>query len=75
MAVFWLSPTTYTVNEGVGDAMVMVECTNGTLTFDIEVDFETVVAGSTATGKSQVVCLTNIIIINVAMPNITHCLL
>ena len=38
------------MDEDSGDAMVMVECSNGTLTFDIEVDFETVVAGSTATG-------------------------
>ena len=30
--------------------MVVVECTGGTLTFPIEVTFETVVAGSTATG-------------------------
>ena len=50
MAVFWLNPTTYTVNEDEGPAVVMVECTGGTLTFDIEVTFETVVAGSTATG-------------------------
>ena len=34
--------------------MVMVECSNGTLTFDIEVDFETVVVGSTATGNAYV---------------------
>ena len=55
MATFSLVPTTYTVEEGVGDAVVVVECTGGNLTFDIEVTFETVVLGSTATGT--IVCL------------------
>ena len=54
MATFSLMPTTYTVEEDVGDAVVVVECTGGNLTFDIEVTFETIVAGSTATGISQV---------------------
>ena len=49
MAVFALNPTTYTVNEDEGAAVVVVECTGGTLTFPIEVTFETVEAGS-ATG-------------------------
>ena len=52
MAVFALNPTTYTVNEDEGPAVVVIECTGGTLTFPIEVNFETVEAGSTATGKS-----------------------
>ena len=42
------------MTEFDGNAIVMVECTGGQLTFDIEVTFETVVAGSTATGISQV---------------------
>ena len=49
MAVFALNPTTYTVNENEA-AVVVVECTGGTLTFPIEVTFETVEANSTATG-------------------------
>ena len=53
MAVFWLDPTTYTVNEDDGTAMVYVEVTGGTFTFDIEVEFKTIEAGSTATGISQ----------------------
>ena len=39
--------------------MVVVECTGGTLTFPIEVTFETVEAGSTATGtyKSSILVI------------------
>ncbi len=54
MATFSLMPTTYTVDEDVGNVVVVVECTGGMLTFDIGVTFETVVAGSTATGIRQV---------------------
>ena len=53
VATFSLMPTTYTVKENVGDAVVVVECVGGDLTFDIEVILETVVAGSTATGIRQ----------------------
>ena len=38
------------MDVNVGDAMVVVKCSGGTLTFDIDITFETVVAGSTATG-------------------------
>ena len=61
MATFSLAPTTYTVEEAVGDAVVVVEYTGGALTFDIEVIFETVAAGSTATGISQVQTVIHII--------------
>ena len=54
VATFSLTPTTYMVNEDGGNAMVVVEHSGGELTFDIEVFFETVEAGSTATGISQV---------------------
>ena len=54
VAEFALAPTAYTVDEDDGPAVVIVEVTGGELTFDIEVDFETVLAGSTATGISQV---------------------
>ena len=54
MALFALTPTTYTVQEDDGNAMVLVQYGGGTLAFDIEVTFETVVAGSTATGTSQI---------------------
>ena len=54
MAEFALAPTTYTLEEDEGPEVVIVECTGGELTFDIEVDFETVVAGSTATGISEI---------------------
>ena len=54
MAEFALAPTTYTLEEDGGSAVVIVECTGGELAFDIEVNFETVVAGSTATGISEV---------------------
>ena len=59
MAVFALSPTNYTVNEDEGPAVVVVACTGGTLTFPIEVTFETVEAGSTATGtyKSSILVI------------------
>ena len=50
VATFSLMPTTYTVDEDVGDAVVVIECTGGNLTFNIEVMLETVAAGSTATG-------------------------
>ena len=50
MATFLLSSTIYTMDVNVGDAMVVVKCSGGTLTFDIDITFETVVAGSTATG-------------------------
>ena len=55
MATFQLSPTTYTVNEDDGSVMVTVECIGATLTFDVEVTFETVVSGSTATGIAHVI--------------------
>ena len=50
MAILQLSPITYMVAENGGNAMVIVECIGATLTFDISVVFQTIAAGSTATG-------------------------
>lgn len=50
VATFSLTPATYTVGEDIGNAVVVIEIVGGTLTFDIEIDFETVEAGSTAIG-------------------------
>lgn len=59
VAIIQLSPTSYTVNEDVGDAVVTVELVTGVLAFDIEVSFETVTGGS-ATGKTIITSVTEL---------------